>query len=180
MKRIDNYNIAFESIHASSREDWYFDNGCFWQMKGNSAFFPYLKECSLGYVKVLGKEDIIKLDLPQLQDVRLIKGLSASLISISQLCDQWFQVSFSKDKCEDLDKGKIIVISGTCFSDNDYHWNSCSKQSVCNLSKSNDFELYHKGLGHINLPSIHIALGPKPVLGIPHIKTKTYTFCREC
>lgn len=37
--------------------------------------------------KVLGKGNNLKLYLPKLQDVRLVKGLSANLISISQLFD---------------------------------------------------------------------------------------------
>ena len=84
-------------------------------------FFIYLKECSSGYVtfgglakeKVLGKGNIIKPDLIKLQDVILAKGLLANLISINQLCDQGFHVSFSKDKCEVLDRGKNTVTSGT-------------------------------------------------------------------
>lgn len=107
----------------------------------NYAFFLDMKECSLGYVtfrdiakgKVLGIGAIIKLaDLPRLQDVRLVEGFSANLINISQLCDQGFQVSYSRYKCEVLSKGECIVMSGTRLFDNFYHWDPYSEKSVCN------------------------------------------------
>lgn len=63
-------------------------------MTRNSSFFFEFKEYSAGNVtfgdgvkgKVLGKENICKPGLPDLQDVRLVKGLLVNLISISQLC----------------------------------------------------------------------------------------------
>lgn len=86
--------------------------------------------------KVLGKGNNLKLYLPKLQDVRLVKGLSANLISISQLFDQGFLVSFAKDKFEVLDKEKNTITIGTCLFDNCYHWNPCTEYSVYNLTKS--------------------------------------------
>ena len=72
MKRNDSCNATFTSIHASSKEGWYFDSGWSCHMTGNSTFFSNLKKCSSGYVtfggrakgKVFGEGDIIKLNLP--------------------------------------------------------------------------------------------------------------------
>lgn len=47
--------------------------------------------------------------------------MSANLISISQLCDQEFSVSFSKDKFEVLNQDKSVVMIGRRLSDNCYH-----------------------------------------------------------
>lgn len=88
----DNCNVVITSIHASSREDWYFDSGCSRHMTRNFAFFSEFKEGSFGYIiigdgakdKVLAEGKICKPNLLELQDVRLVKGLSANLISISQ------------------------------------------------------------------------------------------------
>lgn len=46
-KRKDNFvnwNVAFTSIHASNKEDWYFDSGCSRHMASNSMFFSEFKE----------------------------------------------------------------------------------------------------------------------------------------
>lgn len=60
-------------------------------MTGNAAFLANFKECNDGHVmfgdgvggKILGKGFINQPSLPYLQDARLVKGLSANLISIS-------------------------------------------------------------------------------------------------
>ena len=45
--------------------------------------------------KILGIDNLIKHGLPRLNNVLLVKGLTTNLISISQLCDQGMEVSFS-------------------------------------------------------------------------------------
>lgn len=48
---------------------------------------------------MIGKGRLNYPELPILQEVILVEGLIANLINISQLCDQGFSMSFSKDKC---------------------------------------------------------------------------------
>ncbi|KAA0065622.1 gag-pol polyprotein [Cucumis melo var. makuwa] len=65
-------------------------------MTGNADFFSDLIECKVGLVvfkdggkgKIIGKGTINRLGLPFLLNVRLLQGLAANLISISQLCDK--------------------------------------------------------------------------------------------
>ena len=47
-----------------------------------------------GEIKGVGK--LIHTGCPSLEDVLFVKGLTANLISISQLCDQGLLVNFSK------------------------------------------------------------------------------------
>jgi len=42
---------------------------------------------------------LTKQGLPRLNDVFLVKGLAANLISISQLCDLGIQVNFTNHEC---------------------------------------------------------------------------------
>ena len=103
--------VALTSVKSLNSGDWYFDSGCFRHMTGNIDFFSELSECKVGSVvfghggkgKIIGKGTINRPGLPFLLDVRLVQGLSANLTSISQLCDQGYQVSFSKDRCNVLD-----------------------------------------------------------------------------
>jgi len=49
--------------------------------------------------KIVGIGILVKYCLPKLDDVLLVKGLTANLISISQLCDLGLQVNFTKPEC---------------------------------------------------------------------------------
>ena len=92
-------NIAFTSIH----------------MTGNRSYFSNLIECSSRYVtfgdggkgRILVKGDIIGRHLLVLNDVRYVEGLTAYLISISQLCDQGYAVNFCKENCIITNKGNV-------------------------------------------------------------------------
>lgn len=89
------WNVALTSIHTSNSNDLCFDSGCSRHMTENSLFFTKSKECSGIYVtfsdgvkgKVVGKGNINRSDIPILNEVRLVEGLSTNLISISQRCD---------------------------------------------------------------------------------------------
>ena len=117
------------SVNHPNSDDSYFDSGCSRHMIGNAAFFSELSECKAGSVvfgdggkgKIIEKGTNDHPDLPFLLDVRLMQGLSANLISISQLCDQGYQVSFSKDRCNVLNSQNNVFLSGTRMSYNCYH-----------------------------------------------------------
>lgn len=51
---------------------------------------------------------------------------------------------------------------------------------MCNLSKSDEVELWHKCLGHICLPFICKTIGADTILGIPLLKIESNNFCGEC
>lgn len=156
--------MAFTSIHASCREDWHFDNGCSRHMTGNSTFFSKFKECSAGHVtfcdevkeKVLGKGNICKTGLPELQDIRLVKGLLANLISVNQQYNQVFLVNFSKDRCV-----KFLIKKRIRHKRNLVVWQFSS-------------------LEFTSLPSICKIIGVEVVLGIPLFKVESNTFFGEC
>lgn len=94
------------------------------------------RSVTFGGVKgnVIGKGNI---DLPntlKLNNVRLVEGLSANLISISQLCDEGYSIKYSKKKCEVLNSEQTTVMLGSRLLDNYYHWDHASQEMKCNLS----------------------------------------------
>jgi len=99
--------IAHITLRVSSKEDWYFDNGCSRHMTGVDKYLEYVKPYVSSYVtfgdgakgKIIGIGNVIKNGLPRLDNALLVKGLTANLISISQLCDQGMKVNFSKPEC---------------------------------------------------------------------------------
>ncbi|XP_019155252.1 PREDICTED: uncharacterized protein LOC109152132 [Ipomoea nil] len=104
------------------RDDkWYFDSGCSRHMTGNAKYLCNI-HASNGEVtfgdgvkgQVTGVGTLNVAGLPKLKKVLLVNGLHANLISISQLCDQNWNVSFTKDNCSVMDNEKQCVMEGSC------------------------------------------------------------------
>jgi len=72
--------------------------------------------------KILGIDNLIKNGIPRLDNVLLVKGLTANLISISQLCDQGLIVNFNEPECQITDKEGEVLMKGTRSKDNFYLW----------------------------------------------------------
>jgi len=62
--------------------------------KSYSTSFVTFSDGTKGEIKGVGK--LVCTGLPRLDDVLLLKGLTANLISISQLCDQGLKFNFTK------------------------------------------------------------------------------------
>ena len=87
---------------ASSKLLWYLDSGCSKHMTGDSTQLINIKWKSAGYVtygdnnrgKILGVGEIGGNGKVIIKDVLLVKGLKHSLLSISQLCDKGYKITF--------------------------------------------------------------------------------------
>jgi len=66
-------------------------------IRSYSTNFVTFGDGAKGEIKGVGKLACTR--LPRLDNVLLVKGLTANLISISQLCDQGLKVNFSKLEC---------------------------------------------------------------------------------
>ncbi|KAA0035373.1 gag-pol polyprotein [Cucumis melo var. makuwa] len=160
--------------------------GCSRHMTGNAVFFSELSECNAGYVifgdegkgRIIGKGTIDQPGVPYLLDVCLVQGLSANLISINQLCDQGYQVSFSKDICNVVDSQNKVFLRGTRLSDNCYHLDS--KVNLCNLSKAEEASLWQKRLGHISGTSIAKVAKVDAITGLPTLMFNPQECCLDC
>src|SRR3954468_9997438 len=133
--------IAHTSLRVSAKEDWYFDSGCSRHMTGLKNLLVDIKSHSTSYVtfgdgakgeiKGVGKLDCS--GVPNLEGVLLVKGLTANLISISQLCDQGYQVNFTKDECVVTNEEKEVVMRGVRSKNNCFLWVSqeSSHSTIC-------------------------------------------------
>ncbi|KAA0040705.1 retrovirus-related Pol polyprotein from transposon TNT 1-94 [Cucumis melo var. makuwa] len=178
--------VAMTSVKSPNSGDWYFDSGCSRHMTGNADFFSELSECKVGSVvfgdggkgKIIGKGTINHPGLPFLLDVQLVQGLSANLLSISQLCDQGYQVSLSKDRSNVLDSQNKVFFSRTRMSDNCYHWDA--EVNLCNLSKVKEAGLWHKRLGHLGGTTIFKVTKADAIIGLPPFSFSSLKSCLEC
>lgn len=93
---------------------------------------------------------------PYLNDVALVEGITANLISISQLCDQGLNVNFNKLDCIVTSKNQEVLMKGSRSKDNCYMWISQNKKqsSTCLISKEDETKLSDQKLGHLNLKSM--------------------------
>ena len=76
-------------------------------MTGDKSLFKSLKEKVGDYVTFEDGSHVEILRLPLLKDVLYIKGLKANLLSITQICDEYFLVQFSKKGCIIIDEEEI-------------------------------------------------------------------------
>jgi len=177
--------ISHTSLRASSSEDWYFDSGCSRHMTRVDKFHENVRPYANSYVtfvdgakgKIVGIGNLLSEGSPRLDNVLLVKGLAANLISISQLCDQGLSVNFSKTECQIIDgKGKVSM-KGTRSKDNRYLWVSQEQAliSSCMLSKEEEVKL-----GHLNMQGIKKAISLEAIRGIPKLEITEGSICGEC
>ncbi|MCH86966.1 gag-pol polyprotein, partial [Trifolium medium] len=89
-------------------------------LKSYATSFVTFGDGAKGEIKGIGK--LTNNGLPNLDNVLLVKGLTANLISISQLCDQGIKVNFTKSEClVTSDKGELLM-KGVRSKDNCYLW----------------------------------------------------------
>lgn len=131
--------VAFISRKAFVPTQWYFNSGCSRYMsevkgflvaskshsKENVTFGDGAKDC------VLGKGKLSCPCLPILEDILLVDGLIDNLISVSKLCDQDFQVSFSTNKCFVYNDNGRLVMSCLRSSDDFYLLTSDKSSLTC-------------------------------------------------
>jgi hypothetical protein len=171
--------LAHTSPRAPTRHDWYFDSGCSRHMTGMSNLLgnpqPSTIRCvtfgdgAKGEVQGVGE-----LDYPEAQilsNVLLVKGLTANLISISQLCDQGFKVEFTKGGCVVLNGCNQEVMRGDRSKDNCYLWKSTDSLYFpkCPLAKGEqEGKLGHGRLGQLHVKGMKKGMSKEAMRGIPY------------
>jgi len=91
----------------SVRKKWYIDSGCSKHMTGDVSKFTTISPKKSGHVtygdnnkgKIIGVGKIGTSSSTPIENVLLVKGLKHSLLSVSQLCDKGYKVSFDSEKC---------------------------------------------------------------------------------
>lgn len=125
-KTVNNSFIAHTSLRTSAREDWYFDSGCFMHMTFVKKFLEIIMPYSTGHltfrdgakgeIKGVGRQTCTR--FPSLDNVLLVKGLTANQITISQLCDEGLKVNFTKLECLVTNEKHEVLMKGVRSKDN--------------------------------------------------------------
>jgi hypothetical protein len=182
--------IAHTSLKATSGEEWYFDSGCSRHMTGVEKFLEKLKPHSTSSVtfgdgakgEIRGIGRLTSSAHLKLDDLLLVRGLTANLISISQLCDQGLKVNFTKSEClVSNDKGDVLM-KGVRSKDNCYLWVSqeAAYVSTCLNTKLEETKLWHQKLGHLHMKGIKRIISEEAVRGLPKLHVEEGQVCGEC
>lgn len=115
-------NVAYTSAKTNCQIDypWYFDSGFSRHMTGNQEYIENLEHIKGRKVtfgdgaqgKIRGVGVTKRADLPRLINVYYVDGLRANLISVSQLCDDGFEVIFNRKECRAVDAEENIIMYG--------------------------------------------------------------------
>jgi hypothetical protein len=132
--------------------------------------------------EIIGIGDLISHGLPNLENVLLVKGLTANLISISQLCDQGMKVNFTKSECLVNNEEGQLMLRGTRSKDNCYLWIPQEEAftSTGLVTTEDEVQLWHQKLGHLNLKGMKKAMSAEAIRGLPRLKIIEGKVCGEC
>jgi len=117
-----------------------------------------------------------------IKDVLLFGGLKHSLLSISQLCDKGYKITFEPDLC-------LIADSKTCQTvlvgkqvNNVYMLNvSCITSSMnCLLTRNDESWLWHRRLSHIHMHHLNRLASKELVIGLLKFKFERDRLCAAC
>ena len=172
------------------KKKWYIDSGCSKHMTGDASKFTTISPKKSGHVtygdnnrgKILGVGKIGTNSSTSIENVLLVEGLKHSLLSVSQLCDRGYKVSFDSQKCvikHEHDKD----IEHVGFRENNVYMLDLKQKSddnQCFLSKDNDPWLWHKRIAHINMEHLNKLISKDLVVGLPRLKFEKDKLCDAC
>ena len=118
-----------------------------------------------------------------INNVWLVDGLEHNLLSISQFCDNGYDVLFEKPNCTVINKkDKSIVFKGKRV-DNVYKINFselADQKVICLLSVNDKKWMWHRRLGHANWRLISKLSKLQLVKGLPDIDYHSDALCGAC
>ena len=191
---IDGYpNLKYDCLNVqmcvttTMGNKWYMDNGCSRHMTGERDLFLDLAPKDGGYVtfgdnakgKVVGIGTIGQPHSTTIRNVLLVEGLKHNLLSISQFCDDGYEVIFRQRYCLVIDNFNSIIICAN-RQGNIYIANIEEINAKCLMIKNEDILLWHRRLGHVNLDLIRKIANKDLVIGLSKIKFNEEITCDVC
>jgi len=132
--------------------------------------------------KIIGTRTIGNSSI-SINNVWLVDGLRHNLLSISQFCDNGYDVMFEKKNCTVINKDDQSIIFKGKRRNNVYkiNFSELTNQKVlCLLSMSDKKWLWHRRLGHANWRLISKLSKLQLVRGLPDIDYHSDALCGAC
>ncbi|GJU00653.1 retrovirus-related pol polyprotein from transposon TNT 1-94 [Tanacetum coccineum] len=167
-------------------DEWFKDNGFSKHMIGNKSLLSTYKAYDIDNVvfgsnlkgKIICKGTISN-DSLTISNVEHIDNLAFNLLSVGQICDNKYQVLFTKECSEIIKDGKII---GNGIRKNGLYvmkLGNKSQDKLCLATVVANSTLWHRRLGHANMRLIQSLSYKELVRKLPKIKYDKY-FCDAC
>ena len=161
-------------------------------MKGDASKFTHISPKKSGHVtygdnnkdRILGFRKIGTNSSTSIENVLLVKGLKHRLLSVSQLCDRGYLVSFDSQKCV-IEHEHDRNIKHIGYRVNNVYMIDLNKKldhNQCFLSKDDDPWLWHKRIAHINMEHLNKLISKDLVIDLPKLKfekDKLYDACQK-
>jgi len=116
-----------------------------------------------------------------IHDVLFVDGLKHSLLSISQLCDKGYQVTFNPNMCEiRMPKSQEVLLIGKRIN-NVYLLDISHFASIgCLLTKHEESWLWHRRITHIHMHHLNKLTSKDLVVVLPKLKFGKDQICEAC
>ncbi|GKC70928.1 retrovirus-related pol polyprotein from transposon TNT 1-94 [Tanacetum coccineum] len=172
--------------HASSEiclgvnlepDEWIKDSGCSKHMMGNRNLFSTYKAYNRGNVifgsnlrgNIIGKGTISN-DSLKIDNVGHVDNLGFNLLSIGQICDNKYRVTFSEYDSEITKDGKVIGRSIRKKGLYVMKLGNKPTDKICLATIDENSTLWHDILGHTNMRLIQSLASKKLVRNLPKFK----------
>jgi len=131
--------------------------------------------------KIIGRGIIGDKNTFLIHDVLFVEGLKHSLLSISQLCDKGYQVTFKPNTCEiRLPNSQEVLLIGKRVN-NVYLLDISYSASIgCLLTKHEESWLWHRRITHIHMHHLNKLISKDLVVGLPILKFEKNHMCEAC
>ena len=159
-------------------------------MTGDISLFIDFKAKKKGYVTygdnnkgaILGKGSVGNPSTTTISDVHLVEGLKHNLLSISQLCDKGYKVTFTNTSCIIENSEQNIMFKGIRVN-NIYMldlFDVSLTSTKCLVTLNDDSWLWHRRLAHVNFDLLNKVVSKDLVVGLPKIKFSKDHLCDAC
>jgi len=131
--------------------------------------------------KIKGKGIIGKNNSSKIEDVQYVEGLKHNLLSISQLCDNGFEVIFKPNICEvkKVSTGNIFFTASRKKNLYVLYLDDLPTKS-CFMSIDKDKWIWHKRARHLSMKTILKISQLDLVRGLPKINFEKDKICEAC
>jgi len=130
--------------------------------------------------RILGVGEIGEIDKVIIKGVLLVEGLKHSLLSISQLCDKGYKITFEPNLCLITDsKSTETVLVGKRVN-NMLNVSCITSSTNCLPTRNDESWLWHRRLAHIHMHHLSRIASKELVVGLPKPKFERYKLCEAC
>ncbi|GJY59329.1 retrovirus-related pol polyprotein from transposon TNT 1-94 [Tanacetum coccineum] len=167
-------------------DEWIKDNRCSKHMTGNQKLFSSYKAYSGGNVifgsnlrgNIIGKGTISN-DSLKIDNVEHVDNLRFNLLSLEQICDNKCRVTFSEHDSEITKDGKVIGRGIRKKGLYVMKLGNKPKDQICLETVDENYTLWHRRLGHVNMRLIQSLASKELVRNLPKLMFDQH-FCDAC